>query len=96
MSGMETGYPDAVVSLLAIGDGTVSLYFSNGGGIIGLGQHEEPNKVSKELLQMTSQFLSDFSSTTERTLPAPDMTRFYVFTFDGTLVVEAKEDQFGL
>ena len=31
---METGYKDAVVSLSAIGDGTVSLYFSNGGGII--------------------------------------------------------------
>jgi len=37
---METGYKDAVVTLSAIGDGSVSLYFSNGGGIIGLGQHE--------------------------------------------------------
>ena len=34
---METGYPEAVASLVVIADGTVSLYFSNGGGIIGVG-----------------------------------------------------------
>jgi hypothetical protein len=37
---METGYPEAVATLVTIADGTVSLYFSNGGGIIGVGQHE--------------------------------------------------------
>jgi hypothetical protein len=31
---METGYTGAVVTLVTIADGTVSLYFSNGGGII--------------------------------------------------------------
>jgi hypothetical protein len=36
---METGYPEAVVSLVALSDGTASLYFSNGGGIIGTGGH---------------------------------------------------------
>jgi len=39
---METGHPEAVSTLVVLGDGTVSLYFSNGGGIIGLGQHEGP------------------------------------------------------
>ena len=31
---METGYPEAVVTLVSLGDRTTSLYFSNGGGII--------------------------------------------------------------
>ena len=34
---METGYPEAVVTLIALSDGTASLYFSNGGGVIGAG-----------------------------------------------------------
>lgn len=37
---METAYPDAVVTLVALADGTTSLYFSNGGGIIGAGAHD--------------------------------------------------------
>jgi hypothetical protein len=34
---METGYPEAVATLVAVADGTSSLYFSNGGGFIGVG-----------------------------------------------------------
>jgi hypothetical protein len=35
------------VSLLALADGTASLYFSNGGGIIGAGQKERPAIVAR-------------------------------------------------
>jgi hypothetical protein len=34
---METGYPTAVATLVGAVDGTTSLYFSNGGGVIGAG-----------------------------------------------------------
>ena len=44
---METGYPEAVMTLVALGDGTVSIYFSNGGGIIGLGEHPGPRQASQ-------------------------------------------------
>jgi hypothetical protein len=36
---METGYPEAVATLVGVADGTTSLYFSNGGGFIGAGTH---------------------------------------------------------
>ena len=32
---METGYPEAIATLVGLGDGTTSMYFSNGGGTIG-------------------------------------------------------------
>lgn len=51
---METGYPDAIVTLVAIADGTVSIYFSNGGGIIGLGQHAGPARAAKSFLGVAS------------------------------------------
>jgi hypothetical protein len=36
---METAYPEAVATLIAVADGSSSLYFSNGGGFIGAGAH---------------------------------------------------------
>jgi len=37
---METGYDSVTVTLLALSDGTTSLYFSNRGGVIGGQGHE--------------------------------------------------------
>ncbi len=36
---METAYPKAVATLACFADGTTSLYFSTGGGMLGAGQH---------------------------------------------------------
>lgn len=92
---METGYPDAVMTLLAISDGTVSIYFSNGGGIIGLGQHDGPERVSKSFLAMAQQFLAKAKPTREQPLPAPSLTRFYLLTGDGVYFAEGKEEDMG-
>jgi hypothetical protein len=46
---METGYAQAVASLVAVMDGSASLYFSNGGGIIGAGVHPGPNAAAAHL-----------------------------------------------
>ena len=92
---METGYAEGVVTLLAIGDGTVSIYFSTGGGIIGAGQHAEPRQVAEALLQMSPEFLPEFRPARDHTLPDVDRTKFFLFTFDGILVAEAAEDDLG-
>lgn len=55
---METGYPEAVSTLVTIGDGTVSLYFSNGGGIIGVGQHKGPRIACEEFLSLAPKYVS--------------------------------------
>ncbi|MGC3961509.1 MAG: hypothetical protein QM813_27370 [Verrucomicrobiota bacterium] len=41
---MEFSLPQAIVTLLAVDDGTASLYFSNGGGLIGAGTSEAVRK----------------------------------------------------
>jgi hypothetical protein len=38
---METGYPEALVTLVALSEGIASLYLSNGGGIIGPGSRSD-------------------------------------------------------
>jgi hypothetical protein len=92
---METGYPEAVVTLVALADGTVSLYFSNGGGIIGVGQHEGPRKASMGLLSSSQDFLKQATLTKAFPLPSIGKTRFYFLTLQGVRTVEFKEDDLG-
>src|SRR5262249_51523623 len=92
---METGYPQAVASLVALADGTVSLYFSNGGGSIGLGPHPGPKRVSQELLKLAPQFLQYCQPAQEFPLPSRSRTRFYLLTRDGIVTAEAEEEELG-
>ncbi len=92
---METGYPDSVVTLAALTDGTVSLYFSNGGGIIGLGQHEAPRQAGLALLAAAPGHLPQANATSEFPLPAPGHTRFYFLTFDGAFTADSPEAELG-
>ena len=92
---METGDKDAVITLSAIGDGSVSLYFSNGGGIIGLGQHEGPQKACLSFLSFANQFTSQLRLTKEFPLPQKGYTTFYFLTINGVLTAGAKEADLG-
>jgi hypothetical protein len=92
---METGYPEAVVSLLALSDGTASLYFSNGGGIIGAGQHERPAVAARSLVAFAAHNLGHLVAAVEFPLPQPSHTRFYVLTSSGVLTADAPERDFG-
>jgi len=92
---METGYPEAVVSLLALSDGTASLYFSNGGGIIGAGQHERPAVAARSLVAFAAHNLGHLAEAVEYPLPLPGHTSFYVLTSNGVLTADAPERDCG-
>jgi hypothetical protein len=92
---METGYPEAVMTLVALADGTVSVYFSNGGGIIGLGPHPGPQKAGKALLSLAQQYSQLGTAVTNHPLPKPSYTRFHFLIGSGVTTVEAKEDDLG-
>lgn len=92
---METGYPEAVVTLATVGDGTVSLYFSNGGGIIGVGQHEEACKAGLKLISAAQAVLGSTRRTDKFPLPYNGQTQFYFLTFDGVYTADAREKDLG-
>jgi hypothetical protein len=92
---METGYPDGVATVVALSDGTVSLYFSGGGGMIGLGEHDGPRRAAKELISSSPRYLDQAARTTTFPLPKVGQTRFFFLTFDGVFTVEAKEEDLG-
>ena len=92
---METTYPKATVTLVTLADGTVSLYFSNGGGIIGLGQNEGPRKACFEFLSIAHNYLNQATPVNSFPLPTVGQTIFYFLTFDGAFMAQAKEVDFG-
>ena len=92
---METGHPKAVVTLSALGDGTVSLYFSNGGGIIGLGGHEQPKLIAEQLVNLSQTFIDKLSETQDYPLPKKGYIRFYLLTYSGVFTTEIQEKILG-
>lgn len=46
----EFGFAEGVATLVALANSSVSMSFSGGGGSIGLGPHEGPQKAAQALL----------------------------------------------
>ena len=92
---METGYPEAVATLIAVADGASSLYFSNGGGIIGAGEYKQVHDSSLELLTKAGTYINKLSLTKVFPLPKNGFTRFYVVTSSGIYSDEVLEDDLG-
>ncbi len=85
---MEIGTPQNVVTLVCLLDGTVSLYFGNGGGITGGGKHEAIRMKAEEFIQSTETFLKKFNPTKNFPVPDVDRVRFYALTYDGILTAQ--------
>jgi hypothetical protein len=92
---MDSGQPNGVATVVAIADGTVSMYTSSGGGIIGLGQHEGPRNAARHLLAVAGGFLSQFSPTQQFPLPKANMVNIFLLTFSGVLFAEDTQDNLG-
>ena len=92
---METAYPKGAASLVTFIDGSTSLYFSNGGGIIGAGDCDLVKTASKDFLATADQFLSYAHPVNDFPLPQVGHVTFYLKTFDGVLSCSALELELG-
>ncbi len=86
--GVETG----VATLVVLRDGTISLYFSNGGGLIGLGQHDEMHEKADRLLSLAEDFSLEGPEAEKDTLPSEDATRFNFLGFNGARAMEEPDE----
>jgi hypothetical protein len=92
---METGYPEAVATLVAVTDGTTSLYFSNGGGFIGAGTHAAVAEASRRWLESGQAFLPQLAAITDPPLPSVGMSQFVAVTPAGIRAADAPEKELG-
>ena len=91
----ETGIEREAYSLVVLADGTTSLYFSTGGGIIGAGEHSNVRTASKNLLLKANDAIGRSTFTQAHPLPYDGTSVFYFLTFDGTRFYSAPESRLG-
>ena len=92
---METGYPETTATLLALSDGTTSLYFSSGGGVIGGHAHQSVRQANVALLETANQYYQHLKPSESFPVPATGHTLFYVLTDSGVLSGGGREDDLG-
>ena len=94
---METGFPDSVATFVCLGDGTVSLYTSRGGGVIGGGQHEGVRAACLEMFAFANRYAQEFLAAAPpaptRPLPTPGKVRFYLLTSRGVHGAKCSEQE---
>jgi hypothetical protein len=92
---MDIGVPNGSATMIAVADGTISLYTSGGGGIIGVGPHDGPKRIAADLLQFAPQFSVNCQETKAFPLPVAGDTRFYLMGPTAVLTAEARSDELG-
>jgi hypothetical protein len=92
---METGYPEATATLLALSDGTTSLYLSSGGGVIGGHAHQSVRQANAALLQTANRYYQHLKPSESFPVPAAGHTLFYILTDSGVLSGGGLEDDLG-
>lgn len=93
---LETGYPEAVATLVGLADGTTSMYFSNGGGMIGAGQHEHVAAATGRWLELGEESLDQLPPAPgEVLLPDEGMTQLVAVTETGLRAARAPEEELG-
>ena len=89
---VEIGYQVGSATLVCFADGTTSLYYSTGGGMLGSAEYSPVSEASKALVSQAENHLAHFSSRNEFPLPAVGQVRFIILTYTGLLTGEAPEE----
>ena len=89
---MEMPVGDAVATIVAVADGTVSLYTSTGGGTLGAGEYMSARAAGQRFLRAAADHAPWMTQTTEFPLPTEGKVRFHVRTPDGDFTHEVAED----
>src|SRR4030043_854806 len=88
---METGYQVGSATLVSLADGTTSLYYSTGGGMLGSGEYAPVAEASKELVAQAEDHLQHMSLSNEFPLPGVGQVRVMILTYSGMFSGEAME-----
>ena len=88
---MDWGLSEYTATVLALSDGSASVYFSNGGGFIGGQSHETVQKAAKRAVEISAEVQPLMRATTEYPLPKRGEVIFYVLTDAGVFSATAPE-----
>ena len=92
---VDIAFPEAVATLVCLADGTTSLYFSNGRGVIGAGEHASVRDAAERFIALANSYVGAFTISTDSAMPSTGRVRFHVRTFEGLRTAEADEQALG-
>jgi hypothetical protein len=92
---METGFEKGIITLAAMSDSSISIYFSHGAGMIGAGSHDRPAAAARNLAIGVAQNMDQFRKASDTKPPKPGETKFFVMVDSDILVASAKEADLG-
>ena len=91
---MDWGVNTGTATVVAVADGTVSIYLSSGGGSLGGGQsHAEIREAGRRFLDLAKDRLSKMQKTTEYPLPGKGQVYFYVRTNTEVFTARASQEE---
>ena len=90
---MDVAMANGVATVVAFWDGTVSLYTSKGGGMLGLGGYPGPRQAGAKLIESAPKFIESCEPTMTYPLPSAGRTRFYFVGSDVVLTAEANSEE---
>lgn len=92
----ETGFADGYFTLITLADGSTSLYFSTGGGMIGAGEFAGVRRAVGHYLTGAQYFFDRAEPVEQYPRPAPGKVTFYFLAFDGVYAYTASERKLGI
>jgi hypothetical protein len=88
---MDWGLRENIVTVVALSDGSASVYFSNGGGFVGGQSHETVQKAAKRAVEIAAEVQPLMRATAVYPLPKRGEIIFYVLTDVGLFSATAPE-----
>jgi len=89
---LDWGLRGASATIAVVADGTVSMYTSAGGGMIGAGQHQQIHMPAARFLKTVEAIVDSLPAATEAPLPREGEAAIVALTYDGMrrVLVELK------
>jgi hypothetical protein len=88
---MDWKVSKAFCTVMAMSDGSASIYLSSGGGFLGGQSHEPIRKAAQRAVLAAAEFQPLATATTTFPLPEPGTVNFYFLTDSGVLAATAPE-----
>jgi len=91
---MDWGVTNGTATVVAIADGTASIYLSSGGGSMGGGQsHDSIRKAAQKMVSIAVEFQPQMQATGTYPLPQRGQVTFYVLTDAGVFTETAPQEE---
>jgi hypothetical protein len=85
---MERGYAKGIATIIALADGTASMYLSTGGSVVGGKAYPPAHAAALKLCEQAADSLTETIAAQDFPSPAKGRVRFYVLATDGVRVAE--------